>query len=77
MRKRVRVGRVISVADEIARVEFGLVFQDGRLELAEFLEDEVALLSTSQFDAVDCAAGFDGGMVKGVKGAVEEGVEQG
>ena len=73
----VRVAGVVGEDEGVCQGEFGRVFEHGRLELAEFLQDQVDLLSPWEFDRVYGCAGFDGGVVGGAVGAGEEGVEEG
>ena len=63
VREAVRVRRVVGVAQQVAGVELGLVFQDGGFELAELRKDQVALLAALELDAVDCGLRFDGWVV--------------
>ena len=76
MSEAVRIRRVVGVADDIAGVELRGVFQNGGFELAQLLEDEVALSPAVQLDAVDGGAGLDGRVVRRVEGAAQEGVEE-
>ena len=63
MGEGVRIAGIVGVDEDVAGVELGFVFEDGGLELAEFFEDEVALLATRQLDAVDGRAGFYGRVI--------------
>ena len=71
------ISGIVSVDEDVSGGEFGLVFQDGGFEFAEFFEDEGALFAAGEFDAVDCDAGFYCGVVGWGEGAGEEGVEEG
>ena len=78
VRKGVWVGRVVRVDDDIALVEqLGLVLENSGFELAQLVEDQVALLAAGEFDRVDGCAWLDRGMVGCAEPAGQEGVEEG